>query len=91
MRSTSPALAISTSIGVRVVPTIASRSGIAKGGSPFSTPERLTVDGQEVFRVEGLGDTHFFYQSSLKQEEVVWLTIKSVNPVVILEEALKLF
>lgn len=67
------------------------RSGIAKGGSPFSSPEKLTVDGQEIFRTEGMGDTHFFYQSPLKQEEVVWLTIKSVNPVVILEEALKLF
>lgn len=67
------------------------RGGIAKGGSPFSTPEKMTVAGQEVYKVEGMGDTHFFYQSWLKQEEVVWVTIKSVNPVVILEEALKLF
>lgn len=67
------------------------RQGIEKGGSPFSMPEQLTVDGHDVFRVEGMGDTHFFYNSPVKGDQVVWLTIKSVNPMVILEEALKLF
>ncbi len=64
---------------------------IENGGSPFSNLKRLYVADHEVFRVDGPGGEHFFYNSIESGEEVVWLTVEETDGLLILEEALKTF
>ncbi len=65
--------------------------GIEKGGSSFSNLHQLTIAGHEVFRVDGPGGEHFFYNSREQRERVVWLTIEAADALPILEQALKNF
>lgn len=64
---------------------------IGKGSTPFSNATKLTVDGHEVFQVEGPGGKHYFYAIGDPEPRVVWLTISSPNADGILREALKSF
>ena len=64
---------------------------IQKGGSGFSNLQRLSVTDHEVFRIEGPGGEHFFYNSREQKEEVIWLTIEAADSLPILEQALKTF
>ena len=65
--------------------------GISNGGSSgFSNPQKLSVDGHEVFQIDGPGGTHFFYPAA-DPPRVVWLTIQSRDASTLLQEALKNF
>ncbi len=64
---------------------------IEKGGSGFTNLQRLTIAGHEVFRVDGPGGEHFFYNSREQQDRVVWLTVEVADALPILEQALKNF
>ncbi len=64
---------------------------IEKGGSGFSNLQQLTIAGHEVFRVDGPGGEHFFYNSRKTGKQVVWLTVEAVDVLPILEQALKNF
>ncbi len=64
---------------------------IEKGGSGFTNLQRLTIAGHEVFRVDGPGGEHFFYNSREQRERVVWLTVEAADALPILERALKNF
>lgn len=62
-------------------------SAIARGGTPFSAPARVTVDGRQVFSTSGGGGTNYFFQDS---HSVVWLTlINSSMPANRLNDVLK--
>ncbi len=65
--------------------------GIEKGGSGFSNLQRLTIAGHEVFRVDGPGGEHFFYNSRESREGVVWLTIETADVLPILEQVVNNF
>ncbi len=65
-------------------------TAIQKSGSPFSDPQRISLNGREVFRVTGPGGQHYFYSSSSKAE-IIWLIIESSEPQRILSEALGVF
>lgn len=43
---------------------------IEAGGSPFTTPEEISVDGYPVYRLEGMGQLHFYYVSG---DLLIWL------------------
>ncbi len=63
-------------------------SAIAKGGTPFSVPARVTVDGRQVFSTSGGGGTNYFFQDS---RSVVWLTLtNSSMPANRLSDVLKM-
>ncbi len=64
---------------------------IEKGGSGFSNLQRLSIADHEVLQVDGPGGKHFFYNSSKRGEEVVWLTIDAADTLPIVKEALKTF
>lgn len=65
--------------------------GIRDGGSSgFRNPQKLSVDGYEVFQIDGPGGTHFFYPAA-DPPRVVWLTIQSKDASTLLQEALKNF
>ncbi len=64
---------------------------IEKGGSGFTNLQRLTIAGHEVFRVDGPGGEHFFYNSREPREVVVWLTVEAADALPILEQVLKTF
>ncbi len=64
---------------------------IEKGGSGFTNLQRLTITDHEVFRVEGPGGEHFFYNSREPREAVVWLTVEAADALPILEQVLKTF
>lgn len=73
--------------------------GIQREGSAFSNLQRLNIEGQEVFQVDGPGGKHFFYnpwQSSVYDvrspgEKVVWLTMQVADIRPVLERAIKTF
>ncbi|MBI4283066.1 MAG: hypothetical protein HY663_01190 [Chloroflexi bacterium] len=67
------------------------REAITKGGSPFSNLRPVTVDSYEVFRIDGPGGAHFFYNSEKARERVVWLTVETSDALPVLEETLKNF
>ena len=65
--------------------------GIRDGGSSgFRNPQKISVDGHEVFQIDGPGGTHFFYPAA-DPPRVVWLTIQSQDATILLQEALKNF
>ncbi len=64
---------------------------IEKGGSGFSNLQQLTIADQEVFRVEGPGGEHFFYNSREQRERVIWLTVEAADALPILEQVVKNF
>jgi hypothetical protein len=64
---------------------------IEKGGSGFSNLQRLSIAGHEVFRVEGPGGEHFFYNSREPRETIVWLTVEATDALPILEQVVKTF
>ncbi len=64
---------------------------IEKGGSGFSNLQRLALADHEVFRVEGPGGEHFFYNSRQLRQEVVWVTIEATDVMPLLEQVLKTF
>lgn len=64
---------------------------IEKGGSGFSNLQRLTIADHEVFRVDGPGGEHFFYNSREPREAVVWLTVEAADALSILEQVVKTF
>ncbi len=64
---------------------------IEKGGSGFNNLQRLTIAGHEVFRVDGPGGEHFFYNSKEPRERVVWLTLEAADALPILEQVVKTF
>lgn len=66
-------------------------TGIERGGSGFSNPQRLTIAGHEVFQVQGPGGKHFFCNSGEVRESVVWLTIEAANAMLLLEQAVNTF
>lgn len=61
---------------------------LGKGGTGFGSAQPLTIDGREVFQVEGPGGKHFFYSS---QERVVWLSVEVGNARALLEQAINIF
>ena len=65
--------------------------GIRDGGSSgFRNPQKLSVDGYEIFQIDGPGGTHFFYPAA-DPPRVVWLTIQSKDAFTLLQEALNNF
>ncbi len=65
--------------------------GIRDGGSSgFRNPQKLSVDGHEVFQIDGPGGTHFFSHAA-DPPRVIWLTIRSNDASTILQEALNRF
>ncbi len=64
---------------------------IEKGGSGFTNLQRLTITDHEVFRVDGPGGEHFFYNSRESREAVVWLAVEAADTLPILEQVLKTF
>ncbi len=64
---------------------------IEKGGSGFSNFQRLTIAGHEVFRVDGPGGEHFFYNSKEPRERIVWLIAEATDFLPILGQVLKNF
>lgn len=64
---------------------------IERGGSGFSNLQRLTIADHEVFRVDGPGGEHFFYNSRKTAKQVVWLTLEAADVLPILEQAVKNF
>ncbi|MBI2980586.1 MAG: hypothetical protein HYY41_07190 [Chloroflexi bacterium] len=65
--------------------------GIQKGGSSFANLQRLSMAGQEAFRVDGPGGAHFFYNSQQARERVIWATIEGGDTQSILEQVLQSF
>ncbi len=65
--------------------------GIEKGGSSFNNLQRLTIADHEVFRVDGPGGEHFFYNSREQRERVVWLIVEAADALPILEQVVKTF
>ena len=64
---------------------------ISEGDSAFNNLQRLPIAGHEVFRVDGPGGEHFFYNSQKRREAVVWLIIEADGSLSILKEAVKIF
>ncbi|MBI2830394.1 MAG: hypothetical protein HYX81_04455 [Chloroflexi bacterium] len=62
-----------------------------KGNTPFSNARRQTVEGHEIFQVDGAGGKHYFYAVDTPEPRIVWLTINSDNAAGILKEAFKSF
>jgi len=46
-------------------------TNIAQGGTQFTAASVLNFGGRDVYEVEGLGQLHFYFQSS---EKVIWLS-----------------
>ena len=65
--------------------------GIEKGDAGFSNLQRLTIAGHEVFRVDGPGGEHFFYNSEKSGERVVWLTVEADDTLSILGQVVETF
>ncbi len=61
---------------------------IGEGSSGFSNLQQFSIAGYEVFRVDGPGGVHFFYNS---REEVVWLAVEAADALAILKEVLDSF
>lgn len=61
---------------------------IAEGGSPFSVPEALEMDGKTVYIVVGQGQEHHFYFQTGRA--VVWVQLPSSNMDAFMREALRL-
>lgn len=64
---------------------------IERGGSGFGNLQQLEIADHKVFRVDGPGGEHFFYNSRELREEVVWLTIEAADTLPILEQAVETF
>ncbi len=65
--------------------------GIARGGAGFTNLREITINGQEIFRVDGPGGAHFFYIPGEKREKVIWLTVNAADVLPILETAIRIF
>lgn len=65
--------------------------GVEKGGDGFTNLQRLTIAGHQVFRIDGPGGDHFFYNSRKTGGQVVWLTLDAADALPIIEEALRNF
>jgi hypothetical protein len=61
---------------------------IAEGGSPFSEPQDLELDGETVYMVVGEGQEHHFYYQTGRA--VVWVQLPSSNIDAFMREALSL-
>jgi len=64
---------------------------IATSNSGFSNPRQITVDGYEIWQVDGKDGNFYFYVSRQQSDRVVWLTINSQNSAALLAGALKAF
>jgi hypothetical protein len=67
-------------------------NGIAGGRGSFTEMEKVSVSGIDVFQVKGPGGEHFFYQSKVSPDRVVWLIIQdSPNTTPLVEQAIDEF
>lgn len=64
---------------------------IQKGTSPFTNMRQITVQGSNVYQLEGPGGDHFFYISPKAPERVIWLQVVSPGPLALVEHALHTF
>ena len=65
--------------------------GLEKEDTPFSNLRSIKVGQSEVFQLDGPGGQHFFYQSSKKEDAVVWANIEAGDALIVLEQTLEKF
>ena len=65
--------------------------GIARGNPEFGNLQQLTIADHDIYQVEGAGGKHYFYQSEVDGDTVVWLSIEADDTVPILEQTIKYF
>lgn len=62
-------------------------AAISKGGTPFSTPEPMTLEGRQMYLATGAGGTNYFFQEA---HSVVWILVaNSSTPAQWLTEVVK--
>ena len=66
-------------------------AGIKRGGSPFSNPRQVQVDGYDIWQADGTGGNFYFYKSPERVDRVIWLTIEGKGGAALLEAAVKAF
>ncbi len=62
-----------------------------KGNTPFSNVQKISVEGYEVYQVDGPGSSYYFYAVRDTNPRVIWLTINSANPSAVLRESINVF
>ena len=89
--------AVTVWIGKAQSPTAASQllqsmtDGITKGNSGFGNLQKISIDVQELLKVDGPGGNHYFYIPRHAPDKVVWLAIQNADDTKILETAVKVF
>ncbi len=63
-------------------------SGIGRGGTPFTSPQKLEFGNKIIYSSQGQGKNHYFYSI---RNKVIWLEVEPGLAVGALHQVLKLF